>query len=97
VKSSKYKDTSMIPRLSLEVQNLLEIVQAFSLKKKIKLYLVGGYLRDIILKREKDNPDIDFCLKKGALNFAKALKNEIKCGFVVLDKERGCARLVKRR
>jgi poly(A) polymerase len=82
--------------LTPEVKNLLKDAQQFAKAKKVKLYLVGGYLRDILLKREKENPDIDFCLKKGAINFARGLKDQIRAGFVVLDKEHGCARLVKR-
>ncbi|MDD4980647.1 MAG: HD domain-containing protein [Candidatus Omnitrophica bacterium] len=78
------------------VSNLLKIILKLSQTKKIKLYLVGGYLRDALLQREKDNPDIDFCLKKGAINFARNLAREIRAGFVVLDKEHGCARLVKK-
>jgi len=77
-------------------KKLLKTILRFAKKKKIKLYLVGGYLRDIILKREKANPDIDFSLKKGAINFGRLLAREIKAGFVVLDKEHGCCRLVKR-
>jgi len=86
----------MTPILTPEIKTLLKTVQKFARAKKVKLYLVGGYLRDILLKREKENPDIDFCLKKGAINFARGLKPKIKAGFVVLDKEHGCARLVKR-
>jgi putative nucleotidyltransferase with HDIG domain len=86
----------MTPALNPEIKNLLKIVDRFAKKKKVKLYLVGGYLRDIILKREKDNPDIDFCLKKKAIDFARLFAREMRCGFVVLDKEHGCARLVKR-
>jgi len=71
-------------------------VYAFAQKRKIRLYLVGGILRDIFLKRVKDNLDFDFCLKKGAINFGKNLTREMKAGFVVLDKERGACRLVKR-
>ena len=80
----------------LKERNLLRLVLSTAKKRRIKLYLVGGYLRDILLKREKANPDIDFSLKKNAIAFAKALQRKIKAGFVVLDKEHGCARLVKR-
>jgi len=86
----------MAHTLTPEIKNLLKTVQKFAKAKKVKLYLVGGYLRDILLKREKENPDIDFCLKRRAINFARGLKPKIKAGFVVLDKEHGCARLVKR-
>ncbi|MFH1396995.1 MAG: HD domain-containing protein [Candidatus Omnitrophota bacterium] len=75
-------------------KQILKVIYNFSGAKKIKLYIVGGALRDIFLKREKENPDIDFCLKKGAINFARQLAKELKCGFVVLDPAHGCARLV---
>jgi poly(A) polymerase len=77
-------------------QKLLKTVSKIAKKRKVKLYLVGGYLRDILLKREKENLDIDFCLKRGAINFARYVAREIKAGFVVLDRVHGCARLVKR-
>lgn len=60
------------------------------------MYLVGGILRDLILVREKLNPDFDFCLKRGAIGFGNKLAKKIKAGFVVLDKEHGACRLVKK-
>ena len=57
---------------------------------------MGGVLRDLFLNRAKENPDFDFCLKKGAINFGRKLAKQIKAGFVVLDKEHGACRLVKR-
>ena len=84
--------------LSLRINNqhIIKTIYRFAKKRKIKLYLVGGYIRDILLKKEKDNPDFDFCLKKDAIRFGKALAKKLKAGFVVLDKEHGCCRLVKR-
>jgi poly(A) polymerase len=75
---------------------ILNTVRRFAFSRKARLYIVGGYLRDMFLKRQKANPDIDFTLKKGSINFARALCGQMKCGFVVLDKERGVARLVKK-
>ncbi len=83
-------------KFSSKEKKLLQPVYRFAKAKKIKLYIVGGILRDILLGREKENPDIDFCLKKGAINFGRQLSREIKAGFVVLDKEHGACRLVKR-
>ncbi len=74
----------------------LQPAEDLAARRKIKLYLVGGALRDIALKKSKLNPDFDFCLKSGAINFARQLAAEIKGGFVVLDKEHGCARVVKK-
>lgn len=53
-------------------------------------------MRDLLLKREKANPDIDFAVSKGAINFAREVSCKLKGGFVVLDKEHGCARIVKK-
>ena len=80
----------------LKKQELLKETFKFAKKRKAKLYLVGGILRDIFLGRDKVNLDFDFCLKKGAINFGKKLTREIKAGFVVLDKEHGACRLVKK-
>ena len=87
------KDHSLKSALNLD---LLKIVYNFSRFKKIKLYLVGGILRDWLLGKIKENPDIDFCLKKGAISFGRNLAKKLKAGFVVLDKEHGACRLVKR-
>lgn len=75
---------------------ILKSVYDFAKKRKIRLYLVGGVLRDLVLGRRKENPDFDFCLKKGAISFGRALSQKIRCGFVVLDKEHGACRLVKK-
>lgn len=75
---------------------LLEEIHRFALSKKIQLYIVGGYLRDIILKRQRASPDIDFCLLNNSIRFAKQLALYLKAGFVVLDKEHGLSRLVKK-
>ncbi|MBM3246326.1 MAG: HD domain-containing protein [Candidatus Omnitrophica bacterium] len=90
------QDIQDIMKLPASSKKLLKIVLVSAQKKKLKVYLVGGILRDFFLKRDKDNPDIDFCLKKGAINFARELSRKTKSGFVVLDKEHGAARLVKR-
>jgi poly(A) polymerase len=87
------KDHSLKSALNLD---LLKIVYNFSRFKKIKLYLVGGILRDWLLGKVKENPDIDFCLKKGTISFGRSLAKKLKAGFVVLDKEHGACRLVKR-
>ncbi|MBU1091203.1 MAG: hypothetical protein KKC42_05115, partial [Candidatus Omnitrophica bacterium] len=77
-------------------KTILESVYSFAKTKRVRLYLVGGILRDILLARVKKNPDFDFCLEKGAINFGRLLAKEIRAGFVVLDKEHGACRLVKK-
>jgi putative nucleotidyltransferase with HDIG domain len=77
-------------------RELLKIVRDLSVKRRIKVFLVGGALRDIILGKDKDDLDFDFCLKAKAINFARQLAAEMKAGFVVLDSVHGCARVVKK-
>lgn len=79
-----------------EDKELLKKVYVFSKKRGIKLYLVGGYLRDAVLKRRKKNPDIDFCLSRNSISFGMSLSKKLKSGFVVLDKEHGSCRLVNK-
>ncbi|MDD5116423.1 MAG: HD domain-containing protein, partial [Candidatus Omnitrophica bacterium] len=83
-------------RFSENDKAVLKPVYGFARSKKIKLYLVGGALRDLLLGRSKDNPDFDFCLKRGAINFGRKLASQLKAGFVLLDEEHAACRLVKK-
>ncbi len=74
----------------------LKPIYNFAKARKVKLYLVGGALRDLILNRRKDNPDFDFCLKRSAISFGSALAKKLKTGFVILDEEHAACRLVKK-
>jgi poly(A) polymerase len=89
------KSKSML-EFPLKDKNTLNPIYSFAKKKKVKLYLVGGALRDLILGRNKENPDFDFCLKSGALKFGSKLAKELRCACVVLDREHGACRLVKK-
>ncbi|MFH1359505.1 MAG: HD domain-containing protein [Candidatus Omnitrophota bacterium] len=71
-----------------------KIIQNIAKKKKIKIYLVGGFLRDCLLKRECF--DYDFAVSRGALDVAKTFARKIKGAFVLLDHERGCGRVAKK-
>ena len=73
----------------------IRIIQDIARKKKVSVYLVGGFLRDYLLNRPCQ--DFDFTLKKDALKIARQFARRIKGAFVVLDKERGCARVVKKK
>ncbi|RJO63819.1 MAG: HDIG domain-containing protein [Candidatus Omnitrophota bacterium] len=79
-----------------ETLKLLKVVYSLSQERNVRLFLVGGALRDILARRLKDNPDIDFCLRTQAIAFAKAVAKKMSAGFVILDREHGCARVVKK-
>ncbi|MDD2680116.1 MAG: HD domain-containing protein [Candidatus Omnitrophica bacterium] len=77
-------------------KDILKEIYNFAKNRRVKLYLVGGILRDLILARQKPNPDFDFAIKKGAISFGRSLANKLKAGFVVLDREHGACRIVKK-
>jgi len=61
-----------------------------------EIYLVGGFLRDLFLKRKKDFIDFDFAVSASAINVSRKIANKLKSGFVVLDREHGSTRIVYR-
>jgi len=63
-------------------------------RNKQRVYLVGGFLRDRWLKRQKQNWDLDFAVDFKAIDLARTFAKETKSGFVVLDRQHGCARVV---
>ena len=86
---------SLIKKLRNE--SILKIVTNIAVRDRRKIFLVGGYLRDLILNKQDEVRDLDFTVKKGAINFAKRIAKKIKGNFVLLDKQHGCARIVYNR
>jgi len=78
----------------LQNESILKIINDIAARDNRKIFLVGGYLRDLILNREKETLDFDFALKTGAINFAKRIARKIRGNFVLLDKQHGCGRVV---
>ena len=72
----------------------IKIIQELAKRKKAKIYLVGGFLRDHLLGVKKQ--DFDFSVEKDALKIARSFANKIKGAYVLLDEERKCARVVKK-
>jgi poly(A) polymerase len=72
----------------------LKTIAALARQKRAAVYLVGGFLRDHLLGRPQ--MDFDFAVGKDAIGFARTFANRIKGAFVILDKEHGCARVVKK-
>lgn len=81
-----------MPTLS-QYPNLLT-VQSLALRERIPVYLVGGFLRDLLLSRPC--LDFDFALAKNAISFARKFSRKIKGAFVLLDDKNGCARVVRK-
>jgi len=83
-------------QFSKKDREILKDIYRFARRHKAKLYLVGGALRDLLLDRSRENPDFDFCLRRGAISFGRKLARGMKAGFVVLDKEHGACRIVRK-
>ena len=58
------------------------------------VYLVGGSVRDALLKRKREYLDLDFIILDQAVSIARNIAKEYQAGFVVLDAERKIARVV---
>ncbi|MCL2933818.1 MAG: CCA tRNA nucleotidyltransferase, partial [Trichodesmium sp. MAG_R03] len=58
------------------------------------VYLVGGSVRDALLKRKTEYLDLDFIILEQAVNIARNIASKYQAGFVVLDEERKIARVV---
>lgn len=82
----------MEPFLYLKKNPLIAKVAKFSAYKKRRVFLVGGWLRDLFLKKE--SRDFDFAVDSGAIKLARFIANRARGNFVVLDEEHGSARVI---
>ncbi|MEW6008817.1 MAG: HD domain-containing protein [Candidatus Omnitrophota bacterium] len=82
-----------LPLASLKKRKILKIILNLANHKHITVYLVGGCIRDWLLKRE-EILDFDFAVNSHSLKFAKELSKKLKAPFVLLDEPHGCARIV---
>jgi tRNA nucleotidyltransferase/poly(A) polymerase len=70
------------------------LIAKISAKRKISIWLVGGVLRDIYLKRKKELTDFDFCVEKNVLSVVKEFSKKISSKFIVLDEKEGSYRVI---
>jgi len=57
-------------------------------------YLVGGYIRDIVLGREPENADVDIVVPLNAIEIGKKISENIESRLIILDKEREVVRII---
>lgn len=57
-----------------------------------EIYLVGGAVRDMLLKRVSH--DLDFALPSNGISLARRVANMLKANFMVLDDERDTGRVI---
>ena len=57
-------------------------------------YLVGGYIRDIILGREIEKVDVDIVVPLNAIEIGKKIADSIGSKFIILDEKREVVRII---
>ncbi len=57
-----------------------------------EIYLVGGAVRDILLKRA--SPDLDFAVPSKGISLARRVANTLNADFMVLDDVRDTGRVI---
>ena len=57
-------------------------------------YLVGGYIRDIILGRETEKVDVDIVVPFNAIEIGKKIAENIESKFIILDEKREVVRII---
>lgn len=70
----------------------MQALDAFAKAQGVRLYLVGGSVRDMLLKRQ--TKDFDFAMASDAIHFAKAFAANIKATCVLLEENPPTARVV---
>ncbi len=57
-------------------------------------YLVGGYIRDIILGRVTEEVDVDIVVPFNAIEIGKKISDNLESKFIILDKKRQVVRII---
>ena len=57
-------------------------------------FLVGGFIRDIILGRVTEEVDIDIVVPLNAIEIGKKISDDIGSKFIILDKKREVVRII---
>ena len=63
-------------------------------KSEVKVWLVGGFLRDAVLRKNKEFTDFDFCLEGDAEKFAQSFAALVGSKVITLDDGMGSFRVV---
>ena len=72
--------------------HIIQALNAFAKEQSVQLYLVGGSVRDLLLKRE--TTDIDFALASDAIQFAKTFATRIDATCIPLEENPATARVI---
>lgn len=79
---------------SISATTILSSVQRIAAAQGITCYLVGGWVRDHVMRRSPRVINIDIALERGAMAFAQHVANTMGAAYVPLDDQHGHARVV---
>ena len=93
MKSSIHTDhTLIIDQLERSIKfHNLDLILGFLPKGS---YLVGGYIRDIILARKTKKVDVDIVVPLNAIEIGKKIADSIGSKFIILDEKREVVRII---
>ncbi len=93
MKNSFYTDhTLIIDELETSIKfHNLDLILGFLPEGS---YLVGGYIRDIILGRQTEKLDVDIVVPLNAIEIGKKIADNIGSKFIILDKRREVVRII---
>ena len=72
----------------------IALLRRLAASEKSDLWLVGGFLRDFYLGKNKAYRDLDFCVEKSTLKFVKKFSFAINAKFITLDEEQETYRVI---
>ncbi|ODA39037.1 CBS domain-containing protein [Desulfosporosinus sp. BG] len=82
----------LMERLPKEVQNLFEAVRDTAEEEECAVYIVGGFVRDLLLSFPTQ--DLDFVIEGNGGQFARALMQRIPNGKITQHEKFGTAQIV---
>jgi len=93
MKSSIHTDhTLIIDELETSIKfHNLDLILGFLPKGS---YLVGGYIRDIILGRKTEKVDVDIVVPLNAIEIGKKIADNLGSKFIILDEKREIVRII---
>ena len=83
---------STVTRRDVFHHSILQALGTFAKARGVRLYLVGGSVRDLFLERQIT--DFDFALATDAIRFAKAFAANIKATCITLEEDPPTARVI---
>lgn len=72
----------------------LSLISRIARQRKVNIWLVGGFLRDIYLKKDVDLFDFDFCVESNAVSIAREFAEKIFSKCIMLDEVQESLRVI---